>query len=203
MKMKKFLLLFSLLALVAVAGGCIFSPDPEDPQTIGEPDYQPATTPDQLMANFQQIYINMDAAAYASTLHEGYRTMLLQETIDEWAGGDRPLADNYFDRETEITIQTNMFDQLSGLDAHGNIVLPIQSVDVDVMQKLVPWSQVDSSVEYFGQNYPEAYTSRYSVLLHFNLPGSFAYEVDQEVIFYVLKVGDIWQLLGQVGLPNS
>jgi len=199
MKMKNLLLLFSLVALLAAAGGCIFSPD-DDPEVVVQEPRPRALTPDIMMDNFEDIYVDMDADDYAAMLHEGYRTVLLAETIDDWAGGDHPLSDDYFDRDAEVAIHTNMFNQLTGEDPSGNPVPPIESINVDLMEKVGTWVQVDASVEYFGQNYPASYSCRYNVLIHFNLPGNSRFEVNQQVDFYALKVGDIWYMLGQKGL---
>lgn len=202
MKLKNLLLLFSLVALLMASGGCIFSPDDSGDDGGGDDGggLQPARTTDLMMANFKTIYEGMMATEYASLLHDGYRTVLLQDTIDEWAGGDRPLADNYFDKTAEVRIHTNMFDNLTGLDPSGNLVPPIESIEVDLLERQGSWSQVDPSLDYFGQNYPSAYRCRYSVLIHFNLPGNSRLEVDQLVDFIAIKVGDNWQMLGQIGL---
>ena len=111
-------------------------------------------TPDIMMQNFEDIYVDMDAEDYAEMLHEGYRTVLLEATYDDWAGGDHPLSDYFFDRDTEVTIHTNMFNQLTGSDPSGNPVPPIDSINVDLMEKVGTWVQVDPSVEYFGELYP-------------------------------------------------
>ncbi len=199
MKWKNLFLALGLAALLATAGGCIFSP--EDDSDVVEPEERPqALTTDIMMSNFEDIYEKMDADAYAAMLHEGYRTVLLAETIEEWAGGDRPLANDYFDRDAEVAIHTNMFNQLTGEDAEGRSVPPIESINVDQMTRVGTWTQVDPSEEYFGQQYPAAYSCRYDVLIHLNQPGSSRFEVNQAVVFYALKVGDIWLMLGQKGL---
>lgn len=201
MKMKNLLLLFSLMTLLVATGGCIFSPDDDNGGGETSDEGLPvAITQEIMMNNFKQIYENMEYEDYENLLHEGFRMVLLQETIDSWnEAGDRPLESEYFDKTSEAGIHYNMFNDIGGFDAHGEPVPSIDRIDVEKLDIIGSWNQIDSSVEYFGQNYPTAYTARFEVLITFHLPGNTAFQVDQDVDFITIQEDDVWYLLGQIG----
>ena len=200
MKLKNLLMLLATLALLAGATGCIFSPDPGDPEPEdeGRPEN---STPDILMANFKDIYEEMNSDDFIDQLHTDYRTVLLQETFDAWEGSDTPLTELYFDRDLEITIHRNMFEGLGGVDEAGIAQPPIDSISVDVLDKDGTWEPVEESEDYFGGR--GAFKARFNLLIYFENPGNHRFEVDQIVDFYVIKGDDnLWTMLGQKGFSN-
>lgn len=202
MKLKNLLMLIAMLAMLAGSAGCIFSPDDsKDPPPEVEA-LPKADTPDQMMANFKVIYEDMMYDEYESLLHDDYRTVLLQTTFDEWADGDNPLAELYFDKTLETTIHRNMFDGLTGIGPGGEPIPPIDSINVTTLDKDGTWDVVEPSTEYFG-GFEGAYKAQFNVLLHFNNPDQHRYEVDQTVEFYAIQIGDEWFMLGQVGFENT
>jgi len=201
MKLKHLLLLFAIFTLLVGTTGCIFSPDDDetvDPPDVGGPD--PAVTPDILMDNFKLTYEAMNSGDYEAMLHPDYRTILLQTTFDDWAQGDNPLDEMFFDHDAEVQIHRNIFEGLGGVDEIGNTIPPIDSITVTIMEKNGVWEPVEETEEYFGGR--GAYWAQYSLLMHFNKPDASRYEVNQIVDFFVIQGSDeLWYMLGQKGYP--
>lgn len=203
MKLKKLLVLLTLVALLVGATGCLFSPDSGGPGDTVDPTLPPATTPDKLMTNFQSIYEGMLYDEFESMLDANYRTVLLQSTFDDWAQGTNPLTLMYFDKDVEIQIHRNMFDGLTGVGPAGETIPPIDSINVNTLDKDGTWEPVEQSMEYFG-GFENAFMCRYNVVIHFNNPDQHRYEVDQAVDFIVIRNADgIYHMLGQIGHDNS
>jgi hypothetical protein len=197
MKLKNFLLLFTVFALVAGLSGCIFSPDNGDETPQDDGGLPPAVTTDILMDNFKKIYEGMLYAEYEAMLHPNYRTILLNATIEDWQNSGTPLDQAYFDRDTELQIHRNIFDNLGGVNEDGEPVDPIESIKVIVLDKIGVWTNVNESNENFGGQ--DAYWNRFQVFIHFEQPNSKRFEVDQQVDFYAKQVDGIWKMLGQEG----
>ena len=204
MKLNKILLLLALLGMLVGSTGCLFSPDDsEDPPPPDPGGLDPATTPDILMENFVKIYESMDSGDYEAMLHPDYRTILLQSTFEDWAESDSPLLEMYFDHDSEVQIHRNIFEGLGGVDETGKTILPIDSINVSIIEKLGAWKFVEDSEEYFGGRRPKAYFARYSLLMHFNKPDNSRFEVDQLVDFYAIQGDDgLWLMLGQKGMSQ-
>ena len=201
MKLKHLLLLFGILTLILGATGCIFSPDDgggDDPPPVVK--LPPAVTPDILMSNFRRTYEAMNSGDFEAMLHPDYRTILLQSTFDDWAQGDNPLTQMYFDHDAEVTIHRNIFEGLGGVDEQGRTIPPIDSITVTIMEKNGVWDDVEGSdVNFGGKN---AYWAQYTLLMHFNKPDASRFEVNQIVDFFVVQGADeLWYMLGQKGYP--
>ncbi len=164
-------------------------------------DLPSATSPDILVSNFHRVYESMFFEGYESLLHEDHRTIVLQSTIDEWAGGDSPLTSLYFDRELAALIHQNIFGGMAGVGPYGNPLPPIDSTDIPVLDREGVWDPVESTVEYFGGF--DAYYARYNVLLHFNKPDGTRFEVDQTMDFIVIEDTGVWKLLGIIPFENK
>lgn len=205
MKMKKLLFLALSLALLALASGCIFSPDEKPRVDPPVTDLPPATTPDILMQNFGTIYREMRTDDFRDMLHTDYKTVLLPSTLQEWEQGGNPLDSDVFYRADEIRIHENMFSGNTGLDAAGVTIPPIDSIQVDYIQKVGTWEPIPESNQYFAGF--GGYWALFNVLIYFNNPDQHRFEVRQNVEFYVVPVDDngrtIYQLLGQRGLEPS
>ncbi len=201
MKLKNLLMVLAILTLLVGSTGCIFSPEKnEDPPP--EPDVKdPNINPDVLMENFEIIYEAMDFDGFEDILHQDYRTVLLQSTFDVWEQSDTPLAELFFDHDTEVQIHQNIFSGIGGVNEFGVAIPPIDSISVSVLDKEGAWILVEDSEEYFGGR--GAYFARYNLLLHFNKPNGDRFEVDQTVDFFVIQGSDeLWYMLGQRGMNN-
>ena len=206
MKLTKSILLLMLLGLLVGSTGCIFSPeDNKDPGTGGTETYPPATTPEQLLINFGDIYEDMDAQAFASILHDDYKTILLPSTMEEWQAAGNPLAEDIFYRDTEIRIHENMFSGNTGVRPNNENVPPIDSIEVNYLTKEGTWNTIPETHEHFAGH--GGYWAQYNVLIYFNTPDQFSFKVQQKVDFYVVPVTEggqeIWKLLGQIGHEPS
>ncbi len=201
MKLKNLMMLLATVALLVMATGCIFSPD--DSEEVKPPDGRPdATTPDKLMANFKDIYQDMDSGDFEAMLHPDYRTVLLQATFDAWEGSDNPLTELYFDRDGEVQIHRNMFEGLGGVDEAGIAKPPIDSISVAVLDKDGTWEPVEESEEYFGGR--GAYKASYNLFINFDTTENLRFEVDQRVDFYAIQGSNgLWKMLGQRGFDNQ
>ncbi len=183
-----------LLTVAVVLGGC--SSDDGSP---GEPEpaYQcpSPTTLDQLMGNFKIALEDMTLEDLDCMIHDDFRLIVSQSTIDEWAGGSRPISLGYFDRDTMLTIHENLFGGETGIGPGGEIIPPVASINVTMLDKVGIWAIVDPATEYFG-GFPGVYKARFNVLLHFNNPNQHRYEVDQTMEFFAISENDDWKLLG-------
>jgi hypothetical protein len=200
MKLKNLPLLLIVAALLVVPAGCIFSPDNgEDPEPTNN-DLPPATTREKLMINFETIYTEMRFDDFQDMLHEDYKTILLSDTLEEWGWAD----DYYFDRTIELDIHRKMFGGQTGLDSNGNIIHPIDSILVDVLELQGTWEKIPEDDLYFGGY--DGWWGHYRVELQFkDADNSHRFVVQQAVNFFVAPVDvngrDIWVMLGQRGLP--
>ena len=204
MKLKNLLVCSLVLALLVSVSGCLFSPDDGDPIVNPDKELPFPKDPDTLMANFKTIYSDMMLDEFKDMLHTEYRTILLQATMDEWAGGDDPLTESYFTRDDEIRIHTNIFSGNSGVTPLGNPVPPVSSIDVDYLQKDGTWESIEASDPDFAGH--GGYWATFNVLLYFNNPDNHRFEINQVVEFYVAPIDEggreKWLLLGQRGQDN-
>lgn len=193
-ELKTILSWLLLLSVAVVFAGC--SGDDESPTDPGDthqchfPD-----TPDLLMTDFKVILENMLLEDLDCIVHEDFRLIISQSTLDEWAGGSRPIALGYFDRDTILTIHENLFGGETGIGPGGEIIPPVASINVTALDKDGTWVVVDPSTEYFG-GFTNVYKARFNVLLHFNNPDQHRYEVDQTMEFFAIQEGEDWKLLG-------
>lgn len=158
-----------------------------------------AVTPDILMGNFKFVYESMSPGFLMGLLSPDYRTIILQDTFDDWQDSENPLAEMYFDYETTETIHANLFGGLGGFDESGLNIPPIDSISISVWDKDGAWDLVDEGVDYFGGR--GAYMARYNVLMHFYKPDGNRFEIDQTFEVYVVQEeDDLFYLLGVRGL---
>lgn len=203
MKLRNFLPIVMLLALLVSSGGCIFSPDDDGGGgNIPDPTLPYPNNPDQVIANFQTIYTELRIDDFRDMLHSDYKTVLLPSTLAEWEQGGNPLAADVFYRDDEIRIHENMFSGNTGLDAAGVTVPPIDSIQIDYINKTGSWEPIPETDEHFAGF--GGYWAMFNVLLYFNNPDQHRYEVRQDVEFYVVPTDDDgrtkWLLLGQRGI---
>jgi hypothetical protein len=205
MKLNKVILLLMALALLVGSTGCIFKPEENQGPGGGQTERPAATTAEQLLTNFSDIYEEMHIEDFRDMLHPDYRTVLLPSTLEEWQAGGNPLAEAVFYRDDEIRIHENMFGGLTGTKPNNEPVDAIESIVVDYLDKAGPWLQVPETHEHFAGY--GAYYALYNVLIYFVNPDQHQFKVQQDVEFYVVPVTEggreIWKLLGQVGHEPS
>ncbi len=153
------------------------------------------TNPDVMMENFVTMLETESVDTLQELMVPAFRLNILQETMDEWAGGDNPLGQDYFDAATFAAINENIFGGEVGVDPLGNPVPPVASIEVAVMSRLAPWEAVSQSVEYFGEM-ENAYVAPFDVVINFNLMGNVRFQVDGMIQFYADGTGGIYHLLG-------
>ncbi len=158
----------------------------------------PNTTTGILMANFVEIYERMLHEDYDSFLHPDYLYILSDETVADWEHSEFPFSEPYFDKDAALNIHGNIFSGSDGMNRFGDLVSPIQSINVLLLDQLASWTQVDESHQYFGGQ--DAYYNRYRVVIQFQT-AEVRFDVNQDMDFYIKIVDGILYLLGQEGLP--
>ena len=190
---------FFFVGFILLNLGCN-SDDPVPP--LPPADFPANTTPDILMSNFGTIYCEMRIDDFRNMLHTDFKMVLLPSTLQEWEQGGNPLDSEVFDRADEVRIHENIFRGNTGLDPDGVIIPPIDSIQVEHIQKVGTWEPIPDSDTHFGGF--GGYWALFNVLISFNNPDQHSFEVRQEVEFYVVPLDDngvtIFKLLGQRGL---
>jgi len=132
-------------------------------------------TPDQLIANFEAAYGDMDLDAYRDeVLADAYTFVLQPETVEAFA-----LADSLLDRDDELVIAQRMFTGQPNLD--DRVLASIQMVE---RQPLSPWEPVPADDPHFGA-LPATLRRRFSLTYIFATQGDFGYQVVGAQVFYV------------------
>lgn len=161
-----------------------------------EVDLPVAVNEDILIENFVTVYEDMFIEGYESILHADHLTILLQSTVDDWAGSDTPLTEMYLDRENVAHIHGNLLGGYSGVNSGGMPVVPITTISIAVLDRMGQWEAVASSDPYFGEH--NARYAHFSMLAHFYNSYGVRMEVDQTIQFVVTSESGVYQLLGIV-----
>lgn len=198
--MKKWglILVLGLILCLGLVAGCSDNDDPVDPpETVVLPE-----DPDLLMAEFVQVYEGMDGDRLAELMHPAAKVFLLPSTLAEWAGGNNPLSFTFFDRDSLLAVHENIFTGVSGRDAAGTPIPPVDFIGVEIFDKIGAWDIYEDLPEDFVGL--EVYSVLYNVRLYFNNPDFHRFAVNQTVIMFVTEVEETdvsgWQLLGWRGL---
>lgn len=196
--MLKKALLLSLLLLLMVAGCSDDDDNPVDPpETVVLPPDQ-----DALMVEFVQVYQDLDAGRLEELLHPEGRAFLLPSTLAEWEGSDRPLPPSHLDSDTLLTVHQTIFGGQAGVSPNGTVVPPVDTLNVEVFEKVGIWEWDEEPDEVFPGL--EAIQCMFHMRLYFNRPDMSRLQVEQDVIFYAVEVTEGesqgWQLLGWRGL---
>ena len=198
MKTRNLLLLLTTLALLLGTAGCIFSPDdgtttePPAPEALQDP-----TEPDILMENFQTAYEDMNIEWFRDLMHEDYKTMLQQDTVNEYG-----LPQNFFTYEEEIDIQTNIFSG-NPIPTPNGAIPGISSITFTTFERQGIWTTAPAN----DPNFPNALFATYNVKFEFTRPGGTTLVVTGFIQFYVIDTqdgdGEWYKLIGQVDLTNG
>jgi len=131
-------LVFLVFAVLLVASGCTeeeetpFFPGPED--NIPDSALPFPDTPEQLMANFREIYEAMDVDEFGLILDPGFETILQDNTIIEF-----PHMGLTLDVAEENRIHERMFSG-EDLTGHGGDFIPaIINLSFDEFRAVVDW----------------------------------------------------------------
>ncbi len=156
----------------------------------------PAST--RLVETFYGALENYDLATLSTLLHDDFQMPALPSTLAKWEDSQNPYTTEVFDRLQTLNMLTNIFSGQGGVDWNEAIVPPLASIVVQVMDQAGPWELVEQNTEYFG-DYPGAQQARYSAYYQFKYPGSFWFEIIQELDFYIVPAAENqFSLLGIV-----
>ena len=199
-KLKLGALILALTATLAGTSGCdqgevISCYVPYTPYPVY--DLLPATSPDQLMANFQLAYEDMNIEFLRDVLHEDLKLLLQSDTV---AAYDLPR--DFFSYEEELSIHTNIFS--------GNpIYLPdgavpgISSITFRTFERQDEWAAAPPT----DPNFPNAFHATYNVTIEVTRPGGNTIVVSGLIRFYVVDVdegeAELYRLIGQVDLTTA
>ena len=161
-----------------------------------------ATTPEQLVDNFVGAYETMAIDALSGQLDDRFLMVLSTETQFEWGWS----TDFHFDASIFVAAHTQMFRGDPGSDADGNIVHPIDRIDIDVFEQLAAWEPVPAEDPHFGST-ADLYTHYRVNLEYFNADLSHKFEVQQNVAVYLSEIDNSgtteYRLVGLRGLTNG
>ena len=156
-------------------------------------------TADKLMANFQDLYEQMDVDEIRKLLHPDHRT-LLQPSTTNWF----PELGTTLDIDEELRIHERMFSGQNVTDPLGSLVPGIQAIQFQTFARQGTWSTSPPN-----DRIPNTQVALYDVVFLFNRGGLYSTMKTQGTIkFYVTHrdslVGDVikpyFQMLGQLDL---
>ncbi len=94
-----------------------------------------ADSPEQLMANFQTVYEDMDILGYREVIDSGFVIYLSQDTIDEYS-----LPREFFDYDEEVQITDRMFSGNARTRPNGDIIPGITRIQFNYFQPEAAWA---------------------------------------------------------------
>ena len=159
-----------------------------------------ATTPEMLMVNFSGSYEEMLIDPFTDLLHPDFQMILLSGTLEDWGWADG----FYFNFTDMVTIHTHIFSEEPGMDVDWNLIHPIGSIVIDLLEPQGAWNPIPEEDLRFGGY--EGMWANYEVGIKFwDAYLSHNFWVQQSVNFYVAPVTENdsteYRLLGIRGLP--
>lgn len=160
-------LALALGTMVLAAGGCIFSPQDDDDPPAEEPSvYVWPDEPDELMANFENAYADMDIEHYEDALHDDYKFIFTNNDI--------------WERQDDIASTENMFAGNPGTND-----MAVQSIEIQSLIRQQAWTEEASDHPYF----PSSLRAEYQVIIVFKLEGGTnTITVNSSQLFYAQAV---------------
>ena len=158
-------------------------------------------SPSQLMTNFQFIYEEMFFARYRDILHPDFKTVLQQETIDQF-----PDVGEFLELDEELRIHERMFSGQDLTGPNGNRVPGV--IDISFAKFQPEW---DWQVSPADDPIPNALFAPYDVELLFNRgQDNSQISVKGQIRFYVTSKDSLhegttkqyYQMVGQVDLTD-
>jgi hypothetical protein len=138
--MRNRFLLFALLGLLVVCGGCTEDEErPFQPGTgtdIPDSDLPFPATPDLLMTNFMTVYETMDATEYALMLDPAFATHLKASTVAEF-----PAVGATLDVAEEKQIHGRLFSGEDLTDQGGRFLPAVHQFSFGKLRKIVDWGE--------------------------------------------------------------
>jgi hypothetical protein len=195
--------LAALAALVVLAGGCIFSPDPEPNNPYVPPTYPFPATHVLLMDNFQNAYDQMNIEEYRNVLHPDFKFKFAEGSDVEPSG--------YYTREQDLQTTTRMFNGEQGMSEIGEVKPGVRDIDFRLLEQLSPeWEDVPDT----DPDFPGSTRAVFDVEIVFNLSddGNSTITVDSQQIFYAMPVAEVqedsstrlrYYLIGQTDLDSN
>lgn len=171
--------------------------DIPEPSPLPFPD-----TPDQLMANFQTTYEQMDFAKLFRLLHPDFECVLQQSTVNEF-----PDVGPTLDIMEELRIHERLFSKRDVTDPVGVLVPAIQVISFQTFARQGAWGAAPPT-----DQFPDAENALYDVVVLFNRGQTFStLKVQGSLRFYVTHrdstVGGVtkpyYQMLGQRDLTTD
>ena len=175
MNLKRLAILIALGLMTGLLCSC---EDDDDicrllpPQTLTLPF---AGSEDQLMANLQTSYEDMDYNQYRKLLHRDFEMYLLPSTQEAF-----PLVGPTLDLAEELLIHQRMFGGDPLVDSDGNVLPGISTISFQSFEKVVAWD-VSPPTDIF----PNTRFSLYDVTILWDRPGFSTWKVEGSVKFYV------------------
>jgi len=136
------------------------------------------TSPDQLLASFQNAYGDRDSTAFAAVLHPDFRFLFSTDDTGNWP--DTFPTDHLVQAE-ELQVALNMFSGQPIGQWDGTISAAISAIDFHVLQPVEgDWSDADP-----GSGFPGSRRRPYSVGLTITRPGNEDLSIQGQQEFFV------------------
>ena len=165
-------------------------------------DFRCRSTAEILVSNFKTVYEDMWIDELIDLLDEDFKMILSEPTQELFDGSIGP----WFNFTDMVIIHRNMFGGNPGVDARDNIVHPIASIEIDLMEQTEGWAAIPAGDEHFGG--AEGKYAPFQVVIQFhNADLTHRFLMMQRVYFYVHPTtvdGDTtWTLLGLRGVISK
>ncbi len=164
------LLVAMMAALLALAGCSKDDPVAPPPPVPGEfPD-----TPDQLVANLEAAYADLDSLAYAATLAPGFRLLFSPEDI-----ADHDLLTDHMTRAEDLQ---SAYNQFSGelVDQPGVIEAAVSAIHFTRLEPVEDWKIADAA-----SGFPGAQRRIYEIEIAIERPGNSTLIIEGLQVFFV------------------
>ena len=177
--------LFALLLVAFATSGCIFQPEDDGPGDTPPPaSFEPASSPDEVMLKFREIYEDRNLEFYAQLLSEDYLFI--------------PRDDDRYGYDVEMTILDKMFNEAPA--SNGYVISDVSVVQLDPQGVWQDTPANDPDFAGTGSQY-----RTYQVQIDFSIAGqSLILRVQGAVIYYVrpeqVDGEQVYKLLGMVDL---
>ncbi len=140
-----------------------------------EPALPFAGTEDQLMANFRNVYEEMNFASFDELMHPDFIMLLQQSTIEEF-----PDLGQTLDLAEEMRIAERMFGGVPVTDPDGALVPGISGIAFPVFARQGAWVDTPDN-----DPIPHTRSAFYDVMIYFDRVGYSTMRVEGMIKFYV------------------
>jgi len=193
--------LLGILFRVFMCGSVALLPGCSEEDTITEPQPGPpgsfASTPNQLMVNYQDALTTMNLAAYQAIIHPDYKFLFIPTDVDVI-----PLPTDHMLGQEELVAVANMFSGELIVHGNGSLTAAVDTILVDLFEPVdSEWSPSPS-----GSEFPTAQRRVYTVHLSIARVGNTTLRIAGQQEFFVTSYDSslsdgtrqpFYQLLGQ------